>query len=473
MGSPGCSKNLRLVAEVFLLIAASYRSDFMRQPKSDAPPTPPTMIARLAVMLFLQTWPLGLWIVTIGTYIDANTGSAGAGLFSSGYVGYWGVATAIGGVLSPAIAGFLSDRFFAAQRVLVLLHFLCAIALAALAYTGSRTEVGFFVTALIYFQLYVPTVTLTNTIAIRNVSDTDRDFPPIRVAATVAWILAGWLVGFFWPWATNRSIEATLVPVWIAAGSHLAMMLYSLTLPETPPVRSKGFWKNLAGGATLWKNKALLAILGISLLAAAASQPYDRYANVFLNNQGYENAAAKLTLGQATEVACLFAMPWLLRSYGLRVVFLVGVLAWGVRYGLLAAGAAWAMAEPVYAGILLHGPSFVFVYIAGQLYIDRLADSESRGAAQGLHTVAAIGMGHMTGSIAVGMLQSEYLTPPGVSPPPYEWEIFWTLPAIYCVGVAALFWLIFHGEKPHATPELHAEDLPITPAEELTDQPLA
>ncbi|MEO1495743.1 MAG: MFS transporter [Planctomycetota bacterium] len=440
----------------------------MPKPKSAAPPTPPAMTARLSAMMFLETWPLGLWAVTIGTYIAANTGTAGDQLFSSGFVGYWGAAGAFGGMLSPAVVGVLSDRLFSAQRVLVGLHFLCAIALAAVAYTGSRTEIGFFITTLLYFQVYVPTVTLTNTIAMRNLEDVDRDYPPIRVAATASWILAGWTVGLAWPWATGESIEATLIPVWIAAASHIAMAFYSFTLPDTPPTKKPGFWRNVVG-ADLWGNRTLVAFLGVSLLACAASQPYDRYVNVFLNNQGYENAAAKLTLGQATEVVCLFTMPLLLRHFGLRTLFTLGVLGWGLRYALLAAGASWNISPPVYGGILLHGPCFSFVYVAGQCYIDRLADRDSRGAAQGMHTVIAIGVGHMLGAVGVGVLQREYLTPPGVSPAPYEWDVFWSVGAVWSVGVAVLFWAIFRDDADDTGAEVHADDTPIIPAEPLTE----
>ncbi|WP_231930560.1 MFS transporter [Botrimarina hoheduenensis] len=427
------------------------------------------MVARLAVMMFLETWPLGVWIVTIGTYIGAHTGSAGDRLFDAGFIGYCGAAAAIGGAMSPALAGMLSDRLFAAQRVLVVLHLLAGIALATVGYSGSRSQIGLFFATLVYFQLYAPTVTMTTTIAMRNVRDVDRDYPPVRVAGTLAWVAAGWFVGLGWPALFGSSIEATLVPVWIGVVGHGVMAAYSLTLPDTPPARTVGLLRTLTGGSELWSNRAFVTFLAISVLACVPPQAYDRYANLFLNNLGYEHAAAKLTIGQVTEVFCLFAMPMLLRRFGLRVVFMAGVLTWTLRFFLLAAGAAWGTTAAIYLAIFVHGPCYAFVYVTGQLYIDRLATRDNRGAAQGLHAVATTGMGHLIGSAVVGGLQHVYLTPPGVDPAPYRWEYFWLAPGLISLVAAGLFWALFREDRPAATVQVHAEDLPPSPAEQLIE----
>ena len=72
-------------------------------------------------MMLLQYWPLGIWGVTVGTYIAENTGQQGEKIFSAGFVGYSTAAGAIGSLISPVLVGFLSDRYFAAQRLLALL----------------------------------------------------------------------------------------------------------------------------------------------------------------------------------------------------------------------------------------------------------------------------------------------------------------------------------------------------------------
>src|SRR5215212_2393596 len=112
------------------------------------------MMARMSAMMFLQYWPLGVWGVTVGTYIGSNTGKEGAGIFSAGFIGYSTAAGAIGSLLSPVAFGFLSDRYFAAQYLLALLHVGCA--LAAWGMYESHTQTAFFLSLLVYFQCFGP-----------------------------------------------------------------------------------------------------------------------------------------------------------------------------------------------------------------------------------------------------------------------------------------------------------------------------
>ena len=42
----------------------------------------------------------------------------------------------------------------------------------------------------------MPTVAITNSIAFRNLADSEADFPRVRVLGTIGWIFSGLLVGF-------------------------------------------------------------------------------------------------------------------------------------------------------------------------------------------------------------------------------------------------------------------------------------
>src|SRR5262245_31692181 len=123
---------------------------------------------RLSMMMFLQYWPLGAWGVTFGTYIFANTGSKGSGAFSAGFQGYSTAAGAIGSLLSPILIGFLSDRYFAAQNMLALLHGGCAVAALGMAQTQSQT--AFFLWLLLYYQCFSPAAALTNKIGLKHLA---------------------------------------------------------------------------------------------------------------------------------------------------------------------------------------------------------------------------------------------------------------------------------------------------------------
>jgi nucleoside transporter len=405
-----------------------------------------TMV-RMSAMMFMQYWPLGIWGVTVGTYIAANTGEQGAGIFSAGFVGYSTAAGAIGGLLSPVIIGFLSDRFFSAQRLVALMHFGCA--LSAWGMYESQNQATFFFCLLMYFQCFVPAVALTNKISLRHLLDVDAEYPRIRIFGTVGWISAGLFLGFVWPAVNGDSIDATRTPLLLGAFGSVLMTFYAFTLPHTPPVRRDEDIqrRTFQDSGALLRNRPLVAFLLVSMLACIPSMAYNNYANLFLNNYAYPRPAALMTLGQLSDVLFLWAAPWFIARFGLRTLFVSGVIAWGVRYGLLAAGSYFYIGWPVYTAILIHGPCYVFIYVIGVMYVDRLADSAHRGAAQGMYALATTGLGHLIGAFNVGYTQGVFLTPDGISPPPYNWTAFWIVPAILSLVTAIVFKIRFNSSR--------------------------
>jgi nucleoside transporter len=399
----------------------------------------PALIARMSAMMFLQYWPLGIWGVTVGTYIAAHTGTSGEGIFSAGFVGYSTAAGAIGSLLSPVLVGFLSDRYFAAQRLLALMHMGCAF--AAWGMHESRSQAAFFFWLVLYFQCFSPAAALTNKIGLKHLADVDAEYPLIRIFSTVGWISAGLFLGLVWPWATGDSIDATRTPLMLGTYGSIVMVFYSLTLPHTPPEgRSEDFLRRaFRDSGELLRNRPLVVFLLVSMLACIPSMAYNNYGNLFLNRQGFPRPAALMTLGQLSDVLFLSATPWLIARIGLHTLFVSGVIAWGVRYALLAAGSYYAIAWPVYAAILLHGACYVFVYVIGVIYVDRLVGRTHRGAAQGMYALASAGLGHLLGAFTVGFTQEMFLTPDGVSPPPYDWTAFWIVPAILSAATVVVF----------------------------------
>jgi nucleoside transporter len=430
---------------------------------------PRSIVARLVVMMFLQYWALGVWAVTVYTYLDANTIPRGAAIYSEGFVGYSATAGALGALVAPVLVGWAADRYFSAQRVVALLHLLSAGALVGM--LVSRTQAEFYIALVAFYQFYVPTVSLTNTIAMRQIGDSDKQFYFVRTFGTVAWIAAGLFVGWFWPTWFGESIESTRTPIAVGLVSEVVMAVYALTLPATPPSRKATGWRSLTGGAGVWRNRPLVVFLGVSLLACIPAQVYGSFLNTYMNQQNIQYAAAKQTIAQVSEVACMLAMPWLLAKFGLKTLFLLGILTWSGRYLMLALAAQQDWVSPVYLAMSVHGPSYVCIYVAGQLYIDRLAARDGRGAAQGFHALATTGLGHLAGSIAGGKAQAWLLTPTGVDPAPYRWVEFWLIPAGVAFIAAAVFVLAFHEPKsdPIDEGDVRPSDMPLNPVDAITE----
>jgi nucleoside transporter len=396
------------------------------------------MMTRLSTMMFLQYWPLGAWGVTYGTYIAANTGAQGDRIFSAGFVGYSTAAGAIGSLLSPLIIGFISDRYIAAQNLLGAMHIACAV--AAWSMFATHSQMAFFVCLLAYYQCFSPAATLTNKISLKHLANVAVEYPIVRFFSTVGWIAAGLFVGLAWPFLRDTSIEATAVPLMIGAVANLAMAAYSFTLPSTPPEEHAGlFWgRMLRDAAELLRNRTFVLFLVISMIACIPSMAYNNFGNAFLNNLHYNRPAALMTLGQVSDLVFLMITPWLLSRFDLRSMFLAGIFAWALRYVSLAAGSGLEITWPVYAAILMNGPCFVFIFIVGVMYVDRLVGGTHRGAAQGMFAIATAGVANLSGALLVGFTQARFLTPDGVSPPPFRWTPFWFVPALVCSGTLLL-----------------------------------
>lgn len=400
--------------------------------------------------MFLQYASLGLWNVTISAYVTNNTGSAGRGLFDSDFIGDVLTVQSLGAMVAPVLLGVVADRHFATQRVLAVLHALTAVLVFAMA-EADRQWV-FFAATFAYFQCFAPTGALTSSLALRHFDGRPQGFPFVRAMGTAGWVAAGLLVGVLWRWASGDSIEGTAIPMRLAAACHLIMAVYSLTLPHTPPLSGeKAGWRVLIGGAELWRNRSFVALVALSALVMAPAQFYNGFIHTFLYRLGVEDPASKLALGQAVEVAVMIALPSLMLRFRLTHLFAIGAAAWAGRFALLWACSVGAPSWLTYPAILVHGFAFVFVYMTGQIYIDRIAPRNARAAAQGIHTVAVFGVGNLLGAVATGAAQARLLTPTGVDPPPYDWTSFWMLACICSVVASAAFVFVFREPTDHAS----------------------
>jgi hypothetical protein len=150
-----------------------------------------------------------------------------------------------------------------------------------------------------------------------------------------------------------------------------------------------------------------------------------------------------MTIGQVSDLFVLALTPWLIKRFSLQSLFVTGMTAWGVRYILLAAGSFYAITWPSVVSILMNGPCFVFIYVIGVMYVDRLLGGAHRGAAQGTFALVSAGLGNLAGAVTVGYAQSTFLTPQGVSRPPYNWSAFWSVPAILSIAGVFMFRVAF------------------------------
>ena len=382
----------------------------------------------LSGMMFVQYFVWGAWYVTLGTYLSATLG------FDGSQIGLVYGTTAVAAMISPFFVGMIADRFFATEKILAVLHLVGA---GLLYYASTLTTFGSLYLVLLGYTLcYMPTLALTNALAFHHVKDAARDFPQIRVLGTIGWIAAGVLVG-------RLGIEATAQPLLIAAAASLAMGLYSLLLPHTPPKPAAGPVSVRAAlgldALALMKDRSFATLVIGSFLLCIPLQFYYAFTNLFLNEIGVAEPATKMTLGQMSEIGFMLLMPWFLARLGVKTTMLIGMVAWTVRYVLFAQGNASDLAWMLYGGILLHGICYDFFFVTGQIYVDQRADVRIRAAAQGFIAFVTLGAGTFIGAWASGRVVEAYTVAGGG----HDWQTIWLIPAAAAAVVALLFLVFF------------------------------
>ncbi len=148
---------------------------------------------RLSIMMFLQYFVWGAWFVTLGTYLSTAKGADGSRLFSDSFVGDAYGTSAIAAMIAPFFVGMIADRFFSTERLLFVLHCVGGIVLYWLSSVTSPQVL--YAGLIVYFLTYMPTLSLTNSLSFHHLDDPARQFPGVRVAGTIGWIVAGLLVG--------------------------------------------------------------------------------------------------------------------------------------------------------------------------------------------------------------------------------------------------------------------------------------
>lgn len=396
---------------------------------------------QLSLMMFLEFFIWGGWFVTLGTFLGSNLQADG------GQIGQVFSTQSWGAIIAPFIIGLIADRYFNAEKILGVLHILGA-GLMYMMYASDNVA-AFYPYTLVYMIFYMPTLALVNSVSFNQMKDPEKEFSNIRVFGTIGWIVAGLLISYLFHWdSQENAAKGLLKNTFLLSGiASLALGLMSFTLPKTPPSKRTGekvSIKQILGLDALKllndKNFAIFFIASILICIPLAF--YYQNANPFLFNIGLANPTGKMTIGQASEVLFMLALPIFFSRFGFKKTILVGMLAWALRYVLFAFGNAGDLSFMLILGIALHGVCYDFFFVSGQIYTNSKAGEQYKSAAQGLITLATYGVGMLIGFKIAGIITDAYKTETG-----FDYKMIWLIPAIIAAAVFLLFAATFKDEK--------------------------
>lgn len=191
-----------------------------------AQPRSGLLTGRLSALMFLQFFVWGAWNVTLGLVMQTvGVGSLIANAFSVG---------PIASIVGSFLLGMAAARFLSPKMLMVVLHLVGGVLLFVLPTLLTPEHGSSFVWLLLgYMILYMPTVGLANTIALKSFGERVDRFPFVRAFGTLGWIVAGLIVG----WA---GLSASPQIFQIAGVASIALGLYSITLPNVTPDAPQG-----------------------------------------------------------------------------------------------------------------------------------------------------------------------------------------------------------------------------------------
>ncbi len=372
----------------------------------------PFAYPRLCIAYFFQ---LAIW----GSWAGALGGYAGRVLELPGtQIGWLYAAIPIGAVISPMLIGPIADRYFAAQKVISVLHFLGGLCLLACGYLCVQGPSAFpfletqipgleipifpfpiLMTLIMLSGLfYMPTLALLNSVVFKH--SPEGKAPYVFIFGTAGWIVVNLFIAAFLDGANN--------PYFFLTGGACGVFLaiYALTLPDTPPkgAPAPGEKADLLGlGALkLFKDPGFAIFAFCAFLASIpACNFFFTFQETYLFQHGYPSPLALTTLNQFSELLFMYLLPLAIGYIGLKWVVVLGIGAWALRYYIFS---IWSF-DMAILGLALHGFGYAFLYVASYMYADKKAPAELKASVQCLMAFLLLGVGQVLGSLLYGVLR--------------------------------------------------------------------
>jgi MFS family permease len=426
---------------------------------------------KLSLMMFLEFFIWGAWLPLIFGYLP----SLGFNELEQAFVtGAFNLAAFTAMFFGTQFV----DRKFAAEKFLAFSHLIGGAAIMGLFWIRQGWSVSVFgrdvdVTFCAFFSLmllhslfYVPTISITNSIAFANLRDPQHEFGPVRVWGTIGWIAAAWPFVFIlidWQrvptfgsvpnleWLStalgsglkDAALRESTRYIFLVAGiASLVLALFSLALPHTPPRPAQLTGEKFAWleAMKLLRVPFIFVLFIVTFFDAAVHQCYFFWTPRFLESTSVAIPGNWVTpimsIGQVAEIGTMVFLGFTLKKLGWRYTMAIGILGHAVRFSVFA-----FVPAPIPAIVvnLLHGICYAFFFATVYIFVDEFFPKDARSSAQGLFNFLILGLGPFASNFLWVYLGKAYAIPGGV-----DFQKLFIVPAAIGLGAALLLFLFFH-----------------------------
>lgn len=395
--------------------------------------TRPNVRWQLFAMMVLEFFIWGAWLPLIFGYLPSlGFTPAQQSLILNAFP----VAAIVGMFFSNQFA----DRTFAAEKFLAFSHLIGGLAIMGCGFTNSFWP--FFALMLVHCLLYVPTISITNSIAFANMRDPQNEFGIVRMGGTIGWILAAWPFTFilvdweavraanpvgFIDWVgtalsnglTGDALKSATKWTFVVSGvASVVLAAFSLTLPHTPPKRPQGpEGESLAWleAVKLLRLPFVLVLWLVTFVDSFVHNCYFNWTGSFLATSVSEGGVGipgnwvmpVMSVGQIAEILTMFILGATLKRLGWRATMIVGILGHAARFAVY----AFVPDSPALIVFIqvLHGVCYAFFFATVYIFVDEYFPKDVRSSAQGLFNVMILGVGALVAnSICPWLLQDVF-----------------------------------------------------------------
>jgi len=429
----------------------------MNRSHSTAPPAP---TFRLWLMMVLEFAIWGAWLPLIWGYMGAKIEDGGLG-FSGSQIAWVGSAFAIASIVGIFFSSQFADRTFAAERFMAFSHLIGGLAMLGLYW--AKDFPTFFGLMLVHALFYVPTISVSNSLAFAHMKDAQKEFGIVRMGGTIGWILVAWPLYFILEGKSGaEAMSASRTIFLIAGGLSLALAAYSLVLPHTPPKPAKAGEGGFAWlKAAKFLAKPYLAVLFlVTFIDAVIHNGYFVMAGDFLGSKAVGLAPKwimpVMSIGQVAEIATMAVLGTVLAKLGWKTTMILGILGHAARFAVFA---LMPQNQAVIIAVqVLHGICYAFFFATLYIFIDAAFPKDVRSSAQSLFNLLVLGLGDLAAKWLFIPLQ-ERLTVEGTT----DYRQLFLVPAAMSLAAAVLLLVAFWPPKSLAPASDTQDDLETEP----------